>query len=86
MGLIDPQAINVTPKSAGCRQSRKVKKTTDDGVQTNICETPQPVEPYEYQHQYPHDHPVITQPDVPTGRSIKMIKNLFKLDQVQKFN
>ena len=47
-GSIDPQTINVTPKSAGHRQSRKVKKTTDDGVQTNICEMPQPVESYEY--------------------------------------
>jgi hypothetical protein len=63
-----------------------MEKSTDKGVQPHIGEMPQPVEPYEQQHQNATHHTIIAQLRLPAGRYIETIENLFKLDQVQKLD
>ncbi len=44
--LIDSKTIYVTPEGTGRRQAMKLEKSTNHGIQTNVYEMPQSVEPY----------------------------------------
>ena len=45
-GLVDPQAVHIAPVGAGRRKPVDLEKTAEHGVQANVNEMPDSVEPY----------------------------------------
>jgi len=86
VGLIDAQAVHISPKSAGCRQTVKVEKSTNYRIQTDIHKMPQPIETDEQQHQKPYHNAVVTQFGFSTRPTAYSIGNLFKVEQIERLD
>lgn len=60
-GLIDPQAVQITPIGTGCRKFIHSEDAAKHGLQANVNKMPDPFESDKHEHHKPHDHGVVAQ-------------------------
>jgi len=63
-----------------------MKEPAKHCIETDIDKMPQPVKSNKEKHQDTNNHPIMTQFRVPFRLPVGILENLFKLDQVQKFD
>ena len=86
LGLVDAEAVHISPEGAGSRQTGQLEKSANHRVQPDIDKMPQAIETDKEQHQNPDNHAVVTQLGLSTRPTVNMIENFLKPQQVQKLD